>query len=70
MSSLLAGATGVELCADVPDPTIYLFGAKVLVNPVMTGSGVQVKMLDMLMTDAPIVTASQGTRVSQLVSGG
>ena len=62
VSRLLAGATGVELCANVPDPTPYLFGARVLVNPVMTGSGVQVKMLDMLMTEAPIVTASQGTR--------
>lgn len=62
VSRLLAGATGVELCANVPDPTPYLFGARVLVNPVMTGSGVQVKMLDMLMTDAPIVTASQGAR--------
>ncbi|MFZ4700956.1 MAG: glycosyltransferase [Candidatus Methylumidiphilus sp.] len=62
VSRVLAGATGVDLCANVPDPTPYLFGANVLVNPVMTGSGVQVKMLDMLMTDAPIVTASQGTR--------
>lgn len=62
VSRLLAGAAGVDLCANVPDPTPYLFGARVLVNPVMTGSGVQVKMLDMLMTDAPIVTASQGTR--------
>lgn len=62
VSQLLAGATGVELCVNVPDPMPYLFGAKVLVNPVTTGSGVQVKMLDMLMTDAPIVTASQGTR--------
>lgn len=62
ISDLLVNAVGAELCADVPDPTPYLFGAKVLVNPVMTGSGVQVKMLDMLMTDAPIVTASQGTR--------
>lgn len=59
---LLENTAGVELCASVPDTTPYLFGAKVLVNPVMTGSGVQVKMLDMLMTDAPIVTASQGTR--------
>lgn len=62
VSQLLAAADGVELCANVPDPNPYLFGAKVLVNPVMSGSGVQVKMLDMLMSDAPIVTASQGTR--------
>jgi hypothetical protein len=59
---LLNVSSGVELCSNVPDTTPYLFGAKVLVNPVMSGSGVQVKMLDMLMTDAPIVTASQGVR--------
>ncbi len=52
----------VELCANVASAPPYLFGARVLVNPVMTGSGVQVKMLDMLMTNAPIVTCSQGTR--------
>lgn len=62
VSRLLANAVGIELSANVPDPTPYLFGAKVLVNPVSTGSGVQVKMLDMLMTDAPIVTSSQGAR--------
>ncbi len=62
ISQLLKTTQGVELCANVPDSLPYLFGAKVLVNPVMTGSGVQVKMLDMLMTDAPIVTALQGTR--------
>lgn len=47
---------------DVPSVNPYLFGAKVLVNPVSIGSGVQLKMLDMLMTDAPIVTRSQGAR--------
>lgn len=62
IKDLLATVNGVELCANVADPSVHLFGAKVLVNPVMSGSGVQVKMLDMLMTDAPIVTASQGTR--------
>jgi hypothetical protein len=47
---------------DVPSVNPYLFGARVLVNPVSVGSGVQLKMLDMLMTDAPIVTRSQGVR--------
>ncbi|MEN3372390.1 glycosyltransferase family 4 protein [Dechloromonas sp. ZS-1] len=59
---LLMKSMGVDATVNVPDPTPYLFGAKVLVNPVMSGSGVQVKMLDMLMTDASIVTATQGTR--------
>lgn len=47
---------------DVPSVNPHLFGARVLVNPVSVGSGVQLKMLDMLMTDAPIVTRSQGVR--------
>jgi hypothetical protein len=33
----------------------------VLVNPVRTGSGTHVKAIEMLMTSAPIVTATQGT---------
>lgn len=62
ISSLCQDKVSVELVGGVPDTLPYLFGAKVLVNPVRSGSGVQVKMLDMLMTDAPIVTSTQGTR--------
>lgn len=51
---------GVRLRADQPDVLPWLFGARVLVNPVATGSGVQLKTLDMLMTDAPIVSRAQG----------
>ena len=58
----VAQSVGVTLHANVAAPMQHLFGARVLVNPVMTGSGVQVKMLDMLMTDCPIVTTTQGTR--------
>jgi len=47
---------------DVDSVNPHLFGARVLVNPVSIGSGVQLKMLDMLMTDAPIVTRSLGVR--------
>lgn len=57
-----AKSAGAALHADVAQPMAHMFGAAVLVNPVMTGSGVQVKMLDMLMTDRPIVTTTQGTR--------
>jgi polysaccharide biosynthesis protein PslH len=53
-------APGVRLQADEPDVLPWLFGARVLVNPVATGSGVQLKTLDMLMTDAPIVSRAQG----------
>ena len=57
-----AAQFGAALHADVAQPMQHMLGAAVLVNPVMTGSGVQVKMLDMLMTDRPIVTTTQGTR--------
>lgn len=57
-----AAQAGAALHADVAEPMRHMHGAAVLVNPVMTGSGVQVKMLDMLMTDRPIVTTTQGTR--------
>ena len=56
----LAGNTAVRASYDVESVNPYLFGAQVLVNPVSIGSGVQLKMLDMLMTDAPIVSRSIG----------
>ncbi|MCE4538317.1 glycosyltransferase family 4 protein [Pelomonas sp. P7] len=56
----LQAQPGVRLRADQPDVQPWLFGARVLVNPVATGSGVQLKTLDMLMTDAPIVSRAQG----------
>jgi glycosyltransferase involved in cell wall biosynthesis len=57
-----AARAGAVLHADVAQPMQHMLGAAVLVNPVMTGGGVQVKILDMLMTDRPIVTTTQGTR--------
>jgi hypothetical protein len=56
----LAAVPSIRTHYDVPAVTPHQFGAGVLVNPVSVGSGVQVKMLDMLMTEAPIVTRSQG----------
>jgi hypothetical protein len=56
----LAANPSVQTHYDVADVAPYHFGAAVLVNPVAVGSGVQLKMLDMLMTEAPIVTRSQG----------
>lgn len=58
----IRSAQRVDLQENVPDPLQFLLGAKVLVNPVMTGSGVQLKTMDMLLTDAPIVTTRQGLR--------
>ncbi|GAB3598419.1 hypothetical protein GCM10027408_14430 [Microbacterium tumbae] len=58
----LAANPAVRTFYDVPTVYPHLFGAKILVNPVAIGSGVQLKMLDMLMTPAPIVTRRQGVR--------
>jgi hypothetical protein len=58
----LAARAEVATRFDVPDTQPHRDGARVLVNPVGVGSGVQVKMLDMLMTDTPLVTRAQGLR--------
>lgn len=58
----ITSAQGVELHENVPEPLRYLLGARVLVNPVMTGSGVQLKTMDMLLTNAPVITTAQGMR--------
>ncbi len=58
----LCTAAGVELQADVPDALALYRQARVLVNPVRTGSGTHVKAIEMLMMRSPIVTATQGTR--------
>ncbi len=62
VAACIARAPAVELRQNVAEPAAHLLGAQVLVNPVMTGSGVQLKMLDMLMTQARVVTTSQGLR--------
>lgn len=62
LAAELAANPAVRTYFNVPSVYPYLFGGKVLVNPVSVGSGVQLKMVDMLMTEAPIVTRTQGTR--------
>jgi hypothetical protein len=52
----------VELQSDVEEPMRYVQGARLMLNPVSTGSGVQLKSVDMLMGYAPIVTFEQGVR--------
>lgn len=60
VTDAVSRAQGVTLLADVPDPAAVLASARVLVNPVLVGSGVMLKLIDMLMTDMPIVTTPQG----------
>jgi hypothetical protein len=57
----LCEAAEVTLIANPTDALAIYESARVLVNPVRTGSGTHVKAIEMLMTSAPIVTATQGT---------
>lgn len=57
----LCGAPGVTLLPNVADALGLYASARVLVNPVRTGSGTHIKAIEMLMMGAPIVTATQGT---------
>jgi glycosyltransferase involved in cell wall biosynthesis len=57
----LCQTPSVTLIANPADALAIYRSGRVLVNPVRTGSGTQVKAIEMLMTDAPIVTATQGT---------
>lgn len=58
--ALISKYPKVHLVEDVADAPQFLEAARVLVNPALTGSGVNVKTLDMLMTNRPIVSTPQG----------
>ena len=62
MRSRIAAQPKLHASYDVPTVQPFVVGARVLVNPVFIGSGVQLKTLDMLSTDVPIVTRSQALR--------
>jgi len=58
--TLLASDARLRLLENIASAPGFLAGARVLVNPVLSGSGVNVKTLDMLMTNRPIVSTPQG----------
>lgn len=49
-----------ELHADVPDPGYYLRRATVAVNPAVSGSGVNIKLVEYLAVGAPVVSTTLG----------
>jgi hypothetical protein len=56
----LAKSAGVEIFANPPDIVPVLRNAKVLVNPVFAGSGVNVKSVEMLFTPGQLVATPIG----------
>lgn len=64
------GATErAELFADVPDLAPYLARASVAVNPVVSGSGVNIKLIDYLDAGLPLVSTSLATAGLPLEAG-
>ncbi len=57
----LAATERVELAADVPDVRSYLRRASVAVNPVVSGSGVNIKVVEYLDAALPLVSTSLAT---------
>ena len=65
----LAAAPRVSLSADVPDVRPYLARAAVAVNPAVSGSGVNIKVIEYLDAGIPLVSTSLATRGLPLAAG-
>lgn len=60
--AIFAQAPEIDLVPNAPSVDEILANGRVLVNPILSGSGVNVKSIDMLRYDAPIVTTSIGAQ--------
>lgn len=59
---LVERTAGAELHPDVADPTQYLRSAAVAVNPAVSGSGVNIKLVEYLSVGVPVVSTDRGYR--------
>ncbi|WP_156445660.1 glycosyltransferase, partial [Sphingomonas sp. CCH9-F2] len=55
-------AAGAELVADPRDAAPLFARARVMMNPILHGSGVNIKTVDMLATGRTVVTTTKGAR--------
>lgn len=60
--ALFAEAPDILLIPDAPSADDILSNGRVLLNPILSGSGINVKSIDMLRYDAPIVTTRVGAQ--------
>jgi hypothetical protein len=60
--SMVAAIPGVELQSNVSDPNTIWAAGEVLINPVLSGEGINIKAVEMLGFDRPLVTTAVGTR--------
>jgi glycosyltransferase involved in cell wall biosynthesis len=66
---LVDRAKDAELHADVSDPKAYLRRASVAVNPAVSGSGVNIKLVEYLSVGVPVVSTSRGMAGLDLRTG-
>jgi glycosyltransferase involved in cell wall biosynthesis len=59
---LFVGQKNVAFVPDAASADAILADGRVLVNPILSGSGVNVKSIEMLRYDAPIVTTAIGVQ--------
>mgnify|MGYP001223996955 CR=1 FL=1 len=62
LAEWLLGFAGVELHTDVPSVHEYLTGASLSVNPMRSGSGVNMKAIEAMATATPVVSTRTGSR--------
>jgi polysaccharide biosynthesis protein PslH len=58
--TLVDKTADVELHADVPDPKSHLRQASVAVNPAVSGSGVNIKLVEYVSVRVPVDSTSRG----------
>lgn len=62
MRALVEGQAGITVIANPENGEEIRRQGRLLVNPVLRGSGVNVKSVEMLMTDSPVVTTPTGVQ--------
>ena len=67
--ALVQKMTNAELHADVSDPKHYLRRASVAVNPAVSGSGVNIKLVEYLSVGVPVVSTTRGMAGIDLRAG-
>jgi glycosyltransferase involved in cell wall biosynthesis len=58
---LVSRTEGAELYADVAEPAAFLAAADVAINPAVSGSGVNIKLVEYLAAGAPVVSTTRGS---------
>ncbi|MCA0438715.1 MAG: glycosyltransferase family 4 protein [Actinobacteria bacterium] len=62
VQALVRDTAGVELHADVADPKLAMRGSSVAINPAVSGSGVNIKLVEYLASGVPVVSTTLGSK--------